>query len=297
MPLTRASNMREYPCDLCGSWEAQELSFVREYTNGQPIHVCSSCGFVFVKHRRSPEEVAAAWNEIFQEHFEGERYTARIPAVKARHVYVAEYVDVHLGWKGRSVLDIGAGEGDFLKLLRDDYGASVFGIEPSPANCNKMREEGIPCFCGTVERFSESSENPSGFDVVTILWTLENCSSLHNMLEGARRALRPSGALVVATGSRILVPFKKTLRDYLGPNPADTHCFRFSANSLRAVLALHAFRTTHINRYYDSDILCVLGEKRPEGEELPIPRDDPREVVDFFARWHEETKRYPTRWP
>ena len=113
------------------------------------------------------------------------------------------------------------------------------------------------------------------------------------MLGGARRLLKPDGTLVVATGSRILVPFKKALHDYLSDRPVDTNAFRFSAATLQGALAVSGFETAGVNRYRDHDVLLAFG--RPtEG----IPQwsgDDPLDVHSFFERWHVETAMYHPR--
>lgn len=280
-----------HPCDLCGSDDASEVPYARLYTNDQPIHICKGCGFVYVRYRRPPREVAEAWSEIYRDDYAGDRYTARIPAVKARHAYVAAFLDDAFPLRGKRVCDIGAGEGYFLRMLRDEYGAYVFGIEPSPRNHRRMKEMGIDSFLGTVEEYAAVAR-PESFDAATIVWTLENTSSCHNMLQAAWRLLSAGGHILVATGSRILVPFKKPLFNYLGTNPADTHCFRFSAASLETVLALNHFRVLTKNRYLDSDILCAVAQKVDPSVDLPQPKDDPDKVAHFFERWHRETAYY-----
>ena len=160
------------------------------------------------------------------------------------------------------VCDIGAGEGLFLKYLKDNHDIVPFGIEPSPANCREIEQFGIESFVGTIEQFGASPQSESyRADVVTILWTLENCLSCLDMLRGAAAILPVGGRIVVATGSRILVPFKKPLFYYLSNAPADVHCFRFSANALQTALGKAGFRTVATNRYLDNDVLCVLAEK------------------------------------
>ena len=277
----------QFACDLCGASDAFEVPHAREYTDGQPVHICRACGFVYVKRRRSADEIAATWSdEIF-----GEGYTARIPAVTARLTQVVETLRAETGLDGRDVCEIGAGEGEFLELVRA-RGARVFGIEPSEANCAQMRERGIDCFAGTIERYEESGAAGSSFDVVAILWTLENCQDCRRMLAGARALLRPGGHVVVATGSRILVPFKKPLWAYFSANPADTHAFRFSANTLRKALAVSGLRPTYVNRYLDSDVLCVIGERAEPGD---WEGDDALAVHSFFERWHADTALYYPR--
>ncbi len=278
----------EFACDLCGGTNAVEVPHAREYTGGQPIHICTACGFVYVKQRRSAQAIADSWShEIY-----GAGYTAAIPAVIARLTYVAEFINDKLGLRGKRVVDIGAGEGYFLDMIRQEkYGATVFGVEPSPVNARNLTAMGIDNFQGTIEAYSASGDDRRA-DIVTIMWTLESSHSLRDMLGAAYHVLKDGGHVVVATGSRLLVPFKKPLHDYLSTNPADTHSFRFSANTLRGALAVCGFTVAHVNRYLDSDILLMIGQKAPAGTEIAWEGDDYLQVYNFFERWHVDTRMY-----
>lgn len=275
-------------CDLCGCDDAIEIACARQHTEGQPIHVCSKCGLVYVRERRSADEIARSWSDDLY----GTEYTARIPAVKARLTYVADFTDMHLNLRGKKVCDIGAGEGPFLKMLRDEYGAEVFGIEPSRRNCRLLEDLQVPNFCGTIEDYASSARPGGQADVATMLWTLECCRSPRDMLHAAWEILPEDGHVVIGTGSRLLVPFKKTLSEYLTRFALDTHPVRFSASTLRGILAVCGFESVHINRYFDTDYLCVIGRKRPRGTTLAWTGDDPARVVEFFERWHRDSEWY-----
>ena len=111
------------------------------------------------------------------------------------------------------------------------------------------------------------------------------------MLEFAHQCLVPDGKLLVATGSRILVPFKKALSSYFSKNPADTHCFRYSRKSLGIVLSRTGFFLDEINRWKEDDWLVMVGVL--QNWNLPSDRlfglhDKASEVVDFFNRWDRE---------
>ena len=281
--------MKEYPCDLCGNNEAVEVPFARLYSNNQPIHICRQCGFVYVKNRRTAKEIADAWSdEIY-----GSDYTARIPAVKARQTYVADFVDVSLKLKGKLLCDIGTGEGQFLEIAAQQYGAKVFGTEASEKNCKRLTKLGFENFCGTIEEYLKSGHHRKyKAQIATIMWTLENCLSCIGMLKGAYSILKDGGHVVVATGSRILVPFKKPISYYISTNPTDTHAFRFSANTLTGLLAETGFKVTHVNRYLDSDVLCIIAKKQPRGAKIKWQGDDYRKVHNFFERWHHESMHY-----
>ncbi|MDO8463205.1 MAG: class I SAM-dependent methyltransferase [bacterium] len=280
----------DFPCDICGTTDAVEVPHAREYTGGQPIHICIQCGFVYVKQRRSAGAIADEWSEQIY----GNGYTALLPAVRARLTFVAAFMAEQLGGlQGKRVCDIGAGEGVFLEMLRQsEYGAAVFGIEPSRANCARMTALGIPNFRGTIEEYAASGTSAGQYDIAVIAWTMENCQSPRAMLAAAHRMLRPGGQVVVATGSRIFVPFKKPLHYYLGGRAADSHAFRWSAQTLTAQLATAHFAVRQTNRYIDHDVLCMIAERRDVDETIPWTGDDYRAVQNFFERWHAETVAY-----
>lgn len=278
---------KEHPCELCGGMEFVEIPEARQYLDGGPVHVCTDCGFIQVLNRRSTQRIAEVWSDdIFEK-----KYTARIPAVTARLTFVAKTIDAELGVQGKEVCDIGAGEGEFLGILKAD-GATVLGIEPSKKNCSLMEAVDIPAFCGTIEEYIDSFGCSRKFDIVTITWTLENCESCSRMLDHAWSILKDNGHIVVATGSRILVPFKKTLALYMPPGQADTHAFRFSGATLRGLLANAGFSFKFANRYLDHDVLLTIGQRTDRSSALPWKGDDYRQVLAFFRRWHEESQYY-----
>jgi hypothetical protein len=289
-------NIRDYSCDVCGSDDAVAIEVTRIYTKGEPIAVCRNCGFVYARRRPSPSEIAAAWaTQVFSNSFDDGHYTARgIPAVRARHVYVAEFIHTAVSLREKDTVDIGAGEGVFLQMLGEPgYGARVFGIELSAPNCRLMSQASITCFNGSVEDYlASSAARVHGFDRATIVWTLENTSSCRSMMDGARALLKEDGFLTVATSSRILVPFKKPLHYFLNPQVSAIHPFFFSANALRNLFGNAGFQVEHVNRYIDTDYLVMIGRALREPSRALLVKDDWREVIDFFQRWHDETRNH-----
>ena len=129
------------------------------------------------------------------------------------------------------------------------------------------------------------------YDIVTLLWTLENCGSAKAVIQAAKRMLKPGGKLIVATGSRILVPFKKPLWAYIDDSPADLHPWRFSVRTLINLLSANGFELSHTNSTATSDYL--VASAIIHGDASPIGLvDDHNEVIDFFNRWHEDTVKY-----
>lgn len=288
-----------YPCDLCGSADLAEIPVAPHYMDGRPLHVCRNCGFIQAAYRRTPEALQKMWaEEIYRAddaRVSDKTYTARIPAVIARQTFAVEFLAENVDIKGMSLVDIGAGEGQFLEMLTAPrFAMDVFGIEPSADNCSILDELGFANFHGTMEDFAAAGTSQT-FDVASLVWTLENCQSASGVLAAAHNVVKPGGYLLMATGSRILMPFKKPLQYYLGPN-VDAHPFHFSANALTSLMHKAGFQVIAHNRFIDSDYLVLIGKRVESSEGLALPTDDWRDIVDFFDRWHRETQTHFADW-
>jgi 2-polyprenyl-3-methyl-5-hydroxy-6-metoxy-1,4-benzoquinol methylase len=287
-----------FSCDVCGSPEAIELPKCREYTNGQVINICKKCGFVYAPKRRSWKQIADAWsNELYGDpsKLSPQNYSAMNPHVRARLTYIAEFTNMYAGgMKGKKLCDIGAGEGEFLKMSKD-LGAEVFGIEPSKKNCELLTKRGFKNFVGAAEDYAahqKKTKDPYRADIITIMWTLEASQNPRQMLEIAHDILKDGGHIVMGTGSRILVPFKKPMHCFLSTNPVDTHPVNFSFNTLKGMLAETGFEVVHANPFVENDILAVVAKKVSKDKKIEWKGDDYMKVVDFFERWHKDSLRY-----
>lgn len=260
-----------HACDLCGGTAGTEIE--------PGIVVCSGCGFVYAPERRSPEAIAADWTNVYR----SGAYDPSWPGVKARLYYVAEWLDQKIGLEGKSVLDIGAGTGFFVREVQR-RGAQPVGLEPDYLNANHIRSDGIHCFTGSIE----TAPSPGQYDLVTILWTLENCGDCLAMLEYAKEALAPGGRVVVATGSRILVPFKKPYSSYFGKLSPDLHCFRWSRASLGEAMRLSGLAVEAQNDWRDRDEMLVVGRANEDCIKMPAGHDAHMSVVFFFQRWKDQ---------
>ena len=256
-------------CDLCGVTSGTEIE--------PGIFVCDGCGFAHVKTRRSAAQIAAAWSDVYK----SGAYDPNWPGVKARLFYVAEWLDQKYGLAGKSVLDIGAGKGLFLDYA-SAKGALTAAIEPDAQNASEIRMKGHECVAGMVENV----DLPAKFDLVTVLWTLENCGDCLGFLKHARKFMKDDGILVVATGSRILVPYKKPYSAYFGGLAPDLHCYRWTEATLARALFMSGFSPMESNDWRQNDVLLVAS--RPFGPDYGERFSDvPQVVVKFFRSWKE----------
>lgn len=257
------------------------------------IVVCANCGFVYVPRRRSAEEIADSWShDIF-----GSGYTSEVPYVQARLFWVAQELTRHLDLDGKTVIDVGAGEGLLLRYLHEAApGARLIGVDPGQQNARALTDAGFTSYCGTAQDLAESDSLDERADLVTLTWTLENSNDCRAVLRSCGRFLRPQGHIAIATGSRLLVPFKKPLDSYVtSQRPSDTHAFRFSRNSLGNLLAAEGFTVEWENPWIESDWMLLIARKGDGtgsgGPDAPaLQKDSAEAVVDFFSEWHRNTE-------
>ena len=112
-------------------------------------------------------------------------------------VYASSFalLEQHAAAAGASLLDIGAGDGYFLHLLRQRGWNYLTGIDPSPhAAPLAMRKFTIPLRTGTVteQRFAGSS-----FDIITLWDVLDHMSTPFEDLREINRILKPGGLLLM----------------------------------------------------------------------------------------------------
>ena len=288
-----------------GDGDITEIELLRKYTSGQPIHVDKLTGLVFVKNRRSSKEIADDWsNTVYKSDTEKSfdfQYTGMLPIMKSRHLYAIDTLNKTIigGLKGKSILDIGAGEGYFLKLARDHYGAKVFGIEPSQQNCAILEKQKIPNFNGTVEDYFSAFAETKKFDFITLNWTLCNCSNINDVMKIAFKIINEDGFVMVSDSSRLLTPFKKSLSLYFQASlPLDLHAWFFSFNSIRCLMALHGFIPIFQNNHHEQNDLITIAAKNTNIGISAKPEDffdDYKKVINFFERWDKESQFYKNK--
>ena len=265
----------------------------QKLTGGYKVNISKYSGLVSVIKRRGSKEISDEWSKkIFGKKFTRSTYTAKVPAVIARQTYVLETLIAQLKVKNKSLCDLGAGEGDFLNMLKKKkLTTNIFAVEPSIKNCNLIAKNKIKNFCGTVEDFAKK-KSVKQFDILTMMWTLCNTSNANDIINSANKLCKKNGYLLIAESSRILVPYKKTIQMYFNKGNPDLHPFHFSKNSLCNLLILNKFKPVFINRFMDSDSLVVIAKKINFIEKKKLKLDNYKKVKSFFSSWYNDSKKY-----
>jgi hypothetical protein len=270
------------------SRDAIELDFLGDYIPlNDKIWVQPMTGFVTSSRKLSAEDVATYWSEVIFPDPSQESYSARFPFAKARLLYVLESIAQFLKLDLTSNLawcDFATGEGVFLEHLRHFYPkVEIYGTEHSAALVEQLQNRNFNVNVRALGNITVGENRL--FDISTLSWTLANCIDPLAVLSDVVSQTKVGSYVCVAESSRILVPFRKSLNDYFSPKmPADLHPSNFSANTLRCLMQLAGLEICYTNRFFDSDVLLVIG-KRVETEVEVTYFDSRNDVVEFFKQW------------
>jgi len=269
--------------------EAIHLDFLEKYLPaGDSIYVNPVTGFVTSSRNMSAENVAKYWSEIIFPNNSEESYSAYNPFAQARLFYVMQSIAKFLNFDKETnlrICDFATGEGVLLKLLRSNYPKlKVSGTEHSSALVQSLKNNGFDVYMKTLG-IPTSTFDSERFDISTLTWTLANAIDPLACLRDVVKDTKTGGYVCVAESSRILVPFRKSLSDYFSKtSPADLHPSNFSANTLKLLMQLAGLEIIFVNRYFDSDVLFIIGRKVDHHVE-PKFFDDQMQVVDFMMKW------------
>ena len=268
---------------------AIELDFLSKYLPiGDKIFVNPISGFITSQRYMSANDVAKYWSDkIFPDKSE-ESYSAYNPFAQARLFYVVQTIAQYLKFNENSNLhwcDFATGEGVLLSLLRNNYPKlRISGTEHSSTLVESLNSNGFDVQIKTLG-IQASMLNKEQFDISTLTWTLANAIDPLACLRDVVDNTKTGGYVCVAESSRILVPFRKSLNDYFSKTfPADLHPSNFSTNTLKLLMQLAGLEIVFVNRYFDSDVLLVIGKKVSHQVE-PKFFDNQMQVVEFMREW------------
>jgi SAM-dependent methyltransferase len=164
--------------------------------------------------------------------------------------------------KGGSLLDIGAGTGDFLKLAKDNHW-DVKGVEPNESAANLAIQKGL--------EINESIETLIGqkFDVVTLWHVLEHLPDLEITIEKIEAFVKPGGILIVAVPN-----FKsydaKFYKNYWAAFDTPRHLWHFSKASMSKIFSPSLKLIKIKPMIFDSFYVSLLSEKYKTGKSFSI---------------------------
>ena len=158
-----------------------------------------------------------------------------------------------------SILDIGAGTGDFLSVVKEN-GWKTIGVEPSEKAKAIAKKKGV----SFVEQTSELENN--SFDVITMWHVLEHVPNLDNQIKELKRLLKPNGSLIIAVPN-----FKsfdaKQYGNFWAAYDVPIHFWHFSKTAIKKLFAKEDMKLVQVlPMKFDSFYVSLLSEKYKTGK-------------------------------
>ncbi len=158
----------------------------------------------------------------------------------------------------KSILDIGAGTGDFLSFIQSES-KSVTGIEPNPKARELAKNKGF--------FLEEDIKNVKGklFDVITMWHVLEHIPNLEETIIDLESLLKPNGVLIVAVPN--FYSFDAAYyKSFWAAFDVPRHLWHFSKVSMNK-LFIDKFSLLKISpMVFDSFYVSILSEKNKTGK-------------------------------
>ena len=181
---------------------------------------------------------------------------------------------------GKSVMDFGCGEGDFLRLIQD-HCVDICGVELESRYVQGLEADGIDCY-NDIETVKDHS-----MDVVVSFHVLEHLPNPMNLLSALKRKLKDGGTLIVE------VPHANDLLLTSAANDEfkqftlwSQHLMLHTRESLRRLLVSAGFNDVLINgvqRYPLSNHLNWLVNGKAGGHKSALASIDTPSLCEAYS--------------
>lgn len=162
--------------------------------------------------------------------------------------------------KNKTLLDFGAGTGDFLLAAKRRKWA-VSGVEPSRDARLRSREKRME-LSSSLETLSDTK-----FQVITLWHVLEHLPDLENQISDLKGRLENDGTLVIA------VPNFKSYdashyKEFWAAYDVPRHLWHFSRNGIERIFAKHEMKVVKTKpMWFDAFYVSLLSEKYKKGRQ------------------------------
>lgn len=158
-----------------------------------------------------------------------------------------------------SLLDIGAGTGDFLSEAKNQNW-TITGIEPNPKAKTIAISKGV-----SFAESLDSLENNS-FDVITMWHVLEHVPDLEKQIQELKRLLKPTGTIIIAVPNYRSFDAKHYGK-FWAAYDVPRHLWHFSKTAIEKLFAREDMQLVKIlPMVFDSFYVSLLSEKYKTGK-------------------------------
>ncbi len=196
-------------CKLCGKTAAEPTYDLIDST----VYCCQNCHFHFLNqldgHTKNLDDTVQLTSKR-RNYIE-----SRLDENSNLHLNRLKFIQQHTNLSGCKALDIGAGLGQFQRLLDAQGAGETKGIEPSPIRRKYALEKfGVDLHSRLVDDDYWQVKYPQYFDLITLWDVIEHVNFPKETLEAAIKLLKPGGMLFLDTPSRQVLSYRLSEQFY-----------------------------------------------------------------------------------
>ncbi len=240
--------MEKAGCAVCQKPTGSEL-FLLPQTAGRIFryHRCTSCGLIFLNPRPDAGDISWYYDEEYYRRGERKfRNWVEIPRflfARQRARRLQRFIARRGARKGR-VLDVGCGQGTFLRLLKRE-GWEVLGTELSEKQARRAVEAGLPVTIGDVQ---EGQFPPASLDLITLWEVIEHLRQPAALMKLIRPMLSKRAIVAISTPN-IAGLGARTFREKWFCLDPPRHLYLFSPKTLEHLMNRAGFRLIHLRHF------------------------------------------------
>lgn len=235
----------------CGKCEKGDYKFWAKEFTGIEIVKCQKCALKFVSPRKKEEEI----EEVYGDHYWEKLGHTSFNLKRSKEFFNYDMLSLMKGieycpLENPSILDIGAGQGGYLKAAKLAGYNKLTANDINDAREAELNKFGIPLIVGNIV-----STNVGKYDLINAQHVLEHVTDPFKFLKAIKTSLNPGGVAHISvpnvggivdawksTLSRIGLK-KKQAYKHLAPWH---HIFFFNTKSLKHVLEESGFEVLYI---------------------------------------------------
>lgn len=211
-------------CSICGSYETQLFHKRESYTYLR----CADCRVVFLSPVPTTKQIAS----LYDTHYEFIVDKTAQTRFKNQSAQIFETIK-HMSPDARTLLDIGAGYGTFVKLAKR-HALDALGLEPAINLFKRAKASRAKILNTRFERYF-SAYSSKQFDVISMIHVIEHLSDPERSLRMIIKHVKENGILFIETPNADSHLLNVEGGDYTFLTPPE-HVHLFSVQSLETLV-------------------------------------------------------------
>jgi hypothetical protein len=276
--------MTDYPCPLCGSCNAEAVferrampvhqnivcetaHEARSFPRGDVIvRFCDACGFAF---NRAFDLRRLNYSPIY------DNCQAHSPTFRQYLGKLRDYLQVKYELRGKQIIEVGCGKGDFLRMMCVNGVNRGLGFDPSYVG-PETAEQGAIRF---IKGFYGDSHPDWAPDLLCLRHVLEHIQYPTKMLVAIRKALgdHTASAIYIEVPDLTWTLDRGAFWDFFYE-----HCSYFTAGTLARSCQAAGFEIDRIFSAFGGQYLCL--EAKPGADRVGMTKAPASELADLCTK-------------